>query len=271
MPDPAPFQVKIFPFPSSQQPTSLPEATATLPSGWKLLCGGAQVVLAAGATGNNMLTASFPNAFNAWTASSIDQTGAATATITIYMIAIYDPNDAYDVQIFTSTSGIVPNLPLPGIPSTATSAVAAGYTLVGGGAQANYGLNGRFLISSAPTTDLSSWTASCADHLMVDRGSVTAYAIGVRSIRNAPAITIGLHTDTSKTPASGPSDDIHVGRAETLIGGGAMVMPGTSSGVGNFLVESYPEDDFTWSVAAHDDGTADLRTIMVYAIGATFG
>jgi hypothetical protein len=213
-----------------------------------------------------MLTASYPTSVQGWAAQSKDQGQADPGTITVYAVAIYDPDDQYDVQIFKVTSAIA-NHP------TANSALPPHYTLTGGGAQAHYSSQGQFLTASCPAPDLSSWMANSQDHLAADPGSVTAYAIGIRPLRGAPAVTTSLFQDTAANEASHTSEDVTIsvsGRVPQLTGGGASV---TERGVGNLLTASYPSPDAfnEWQANSQDQQQADPEFITAYAIGAVFG
>lgn len=234
----------------------------TLLPGWKILCGGAQVVLANASAENNMLTACYPTGVNQWTAMSKDQGAASPATITVYICAINDPDDRYDVQIFSSTTVSPTSHP------TATVILPPGYILVGGGAQANFGFDGQFLVISAPLGDLSGWTAASQDHLASDPGTVTAYAVGIRDRSGAASIQTFLSQQTSTTAQSAPSEDVPVPPQYTLVGGGAAVS--MSGSVGNLLTSSYPRSSQEWSASSHDHLQADAETITAYAIGAIF-
>ncbi|HEV2805120.1 MAG TPA: hypothetical protein VGW57_09345 [Chthoniobacterales bacterium] len=239
----------------------------TIPAGYKILCGGAQVSPPAGGRWGNFLTASYPPNIFAWTALAKDQDNPAATTITAYAIALNDPNDQYDVQIFTATS--VPSSDTP----TVSVSLPPGYRLVGGGAQANYGSAGQFLITSAPLADLSGWQASSRWHLHSDPGTVIAFAIGIRLRAGAASISTKLFHDTTANPQSRPEEDVGVGPGYSVIGGGASVSMGFAT-IGNLLTASYPKDLdglVEWQVSSRDQDGNDPEIITAYAIGAMTG
>jgi vibriolysin len=256
MPSPT---IKLFQ--SAGTSASLASATLTVDEGYKILCGGAQVTDTPGGAGN-LLTASYPTSIFSWIALSKDQDFSDPAVITVYALAINDPQDQYDVQIFSATSQPVSmNRP------NASVTLPSGYTLVGGGAQANYSSNGQFLTASAPLTDLPGWQATSRDLVLADPGTVTAFAIGIRPRNAAPRITVQLFQDTSPQPSSAPHEGITVNPPFTMIGGGASI---TQNGDGNLLIASYPSNDSEWQAMGRDQQVSDPETITVYAIGAQF-
>lgn len=258
MPEPT-IQLFLFPGPSA---TSRACTVATLAPGWKVLCGGAQVVLSEPSGQNNMLTASYPMAQNQWTALSKDQDIESPATINVYIFALHDPDDNYDVQIVSSTTTI------PTFWPTATATLLPGYVLVGGGAQANFGSAGQFLVASAPTPDMKSWTARSQDHIYSDPGTVTAYAIGIRPRAGAMSIQTLLASQTSLTPQSAADEDLPATSPSRLIGGGAAVV--ATGSYGNLLTGSYPRTEQEWHAVSHDHLKPDPANITVFAIGALF-
>lgn len=133
MPSPT---IKLFQ--SEGAKASHASATLIVDEGYKILCGGAQVTHTKGGAGN-LLTASYPTSIFSWIALSKDQDLTDPAVITVYALAINDPQDQYDVQIFSATSQ-----PPGRNGANASVTLPSGYTLVGGGAQANYSSSGQF-------------------------------------------------------------------------------------------------------------------------------
>src|SRR5262249_53982649 len=153
-----------------------------------------------------------------------------------YAIAIEDPNNEWDVQIFQQTSAST-NWP------KATATVGSGYVLTGGGAQANWQDNGNFLTASYPdlpanATTATSWVASSKDHFVADVSTITAYAIGMKSTKGIP-LTTKIFTKVSASAAL-PSTSALVDSGYTLVGGGAKV--NWEGGLGNLLIKSFLGD-----------------------------
>jgi hypothetical protein len=253
-------------FSNSGSQASAASATVTVTPGYKILGGGASVSETPGFLGN-MLTASYPSSIYSWTALSKDQATPDPETVTVYVIAIYDPDDLWEVQIFSATS------PEPGAPHpSATVTIPAAYTLTGGGAQANFSFQGQFLTQCCPVlasggTTSNSWLASSQDHLVSDPGTVTAYAIGIRPImnNNSGQATNYITMDVSGTCAH-PSEDVNVQAGYAMVGGGVSV---TENGVGNLITASYPDfsNGVQWQGVSQDQQQSDSETLTVYAIG----
>lgn len=248
-------------FSAQSEVASNPTATCQLDDGFKLLCGGAQV--ASGTGWGNTLTASYPPSIFAWTAASKDQDHSDQRQITAWACGVYDPQDLYDIQIFSTVSGVDPEAH-----PAATANVPSGYELVGGGAQAHYSDEGQFLTGSYPSGDLSGWNATSIDHIESDFGSVTAFAVGLRARGTTPPPSVILSNPSRNGPASAPSADAPPPPGTTLIGGGAFVPSDVPWG--NMLTSSFFDDAegiLQWTASSHDQQQTDEQTITVWSLG----
>ena len=100
-PTPRPIQIKVFEETSpSKEP--YPQYELLVPAGYKILGGGAKVNWEGA---GSLLTASYPHFANgrwSWIAKSAQHIEWDQSTITVWAIALYDPNNQWDVQMFTS-------------------------------------------------------------------------------------------------------------------------------------------------------------------------
>ena len=166
---------------------SHPSVELTVPGEFKILSGGA----IDNYTGyGNILTASYPAKADGdlaldhvprkWIAAGKDHQVSDPSSITAWVIALYDPDDVWDVQFFQGT------------PDSGKHALTAwawfpigGYVLTGGGANVTYTGAGNLLTASFPSDDPShqgAWEARAKDHDVEDLSeSLTAYIIGIRS------------------------------------------------------------------------------------------
>ena len=151
-----------------------PEARVTVPEGYKLLCGGA---LDNWKVNGNLLTASFPETENTWRASGKDHgaNAADPSSITAFALAVYDPDDIWEVKNFISRQSPQANWPEQEV------AVEPGYVLVGGGAHVDWSGAGNMLFASHPLGDgKTTWRAQSKDHVWGDPARITAYAVGLK-------------------------------------------------------------------------------------------
>jgi hypothetical protein len=167
--------VKIFHGKGKADP-HYPEATLTVPDGYKILGGGARVNWS---DPGNLLTVSFPKDARTWFAKSKDHGKGSPADIDVWAIAIYDPKNECEVKILPQESAKAQH-------PFATAPVPEGYVLTGGGAQANWKTNGSLLSASYPNGS-TGWVAKSKDHGSgnEEEATVTAYAIGIRAADSA--------------------------------------------------------------------------------------
>ncbi len=256
-----------------------PEATVTVPPGYKILSGGGRVKF--NEPFGNLLTASFPadrslvldrdpdhmsdvwlwpNTPSTWMvkAKSHNMYYSSNGYIHAWVIAIFDPSDDWDVAITSNASHAAQN-------PTATAVVKEGYTLVSGGAEAHWQGLGHLLVASYPDPEHGGqWVATSKDHIIVDAsGTVRAYALGLKYKRGDMGLSTRIFTNQSLA-SQRPATEVAAGLGYSLVGGGAKV----NFTLGNLLTASYP--DFaknTWKVAGKDHAVVDACTITAYAIG----
>ncbi len=229
-----------------------PSTSVTVPSGYKILGGGAFDHYT---EPGNMLTASYPQTLQTWFVAGKDHEAASPSTITAFALAISDPNNEWDVVIDQNTSNI--RLPHP----QATARLRAGYTMTGGGAFVDYHGAGSLLTACYPDSD-STWQAHSKDHDVSDPSLITAYVIG---IKHRGLLHRVQHSITSATGGSAPhpTAQVQVGSGFTMCGGGAV---DNYSGSGNLLTASYPQTP-NWIAAGKDHIHSDPSTITAYVIG----
>ncbi len=229
-----------------------PSTTLTLPSGYKILGGGA---LDHYSEPGNMLTACYPISPTEWFVAGKDHEQPSPATVTAFAFGLYDPDNEWDVVIDSETSPI----PLPHPQATAN--LRLGYVMTGGGAFVNYTGYGNILTASYPDSD-SSWHAQSKDHDVSDPSVITAYVIG---IRHNQLFNLAQHSITNATGAVAehPTAQVQVESGYTLCGGGAV---DNYTGDGNLLTAIYPNGPY-WMGAGKDHEHPDPSSITVYAIG----
>jgi phage tail protein X len=245
-----PFKIQVF-SQTSNPPEAHPQVTVGLPSGYKLIGGGAQVNW----RGNgNLLVASFPNG-NTWSAKGKDHNVSDPSSITAWAIGLEDPSDQWDVKIVSNSvnynggahGNVSVNLPL-------------GYARTGGGAASEFGGEGRLLTGSYPN-DSNGWIATDKDHENAQAGTLTAYVIGIKPrIGQTPELQI--HTGTGAAAAH-PVGSSSLDSEFILTGGGARA----SCSQGNLLTASFPVDSTTWRAEAKDHNISCGTTIDVWSIG----
>jgi len=167
---------------------SHPSVFVTVPNGFKIIGGGAMIDAV---EPSNFLTASYPFDRETWFAAGKDHEIDSPAAITAWAIAIQDPDDIWDVQIFSATSAALSH---PKVAVTFPN--GTDYVLTGGGAFVNYTGAGNMLNASFPTQPLGNgdwygWEAHSKDHDISDPAQLTAYAIGMR-LRSAPLWSPGV-------------------------------------------------------------------------------
>ncbi len=228
-----------------------PTVTVTVPAGYKILGGGAFDHYS---EPGNMLTAAYPNVpYNTWIASGKDHEKSSPAAITGYALALYDPQNAWDVRTVWEVSA-------PSNHPSVTALLPEGYLLTGGGAYVNYHGAGNLLTASFPNSD-SSWEARSKDHDVADPAQITAYAIGIKS-NSGVRIERGVFT-ASDFPTEHPTATAQLGPGWILCGGGAF---DNWEGAGNLLTASYPQGS-GWVAAGKDHLEASPASITAYAIG----
>lgn len=262
----APLTLK--PFTASSGYGTGPESVDVMvDAGYKVLCGGAS--LAQDGTDNQFLNTSnvvVGDTPNQWTATAKSVHRSTRATLTCHAIAVYDPTDLLEIEVFQVTSSGNVNHP------QATSAVGAGYVMTGGGASTSpTNSNGLMLTASYPC-DQTTWMGMAKDHSSSCTGTITVCAIGIkwRNPSGKPALKMEIASNPSAL-SNVPTQTVGAGGGCTLVGGGAWDNYG--SGKGNLLQDSYPLYPTTssgapvWSATGHDCNDSDSCILTVYAVG----
>jgi len=237
-----------------------PELTLTIPPSYKILSGGALVSVKKNGQGN-LLTESYPKDINNWKAKAKDHIKPSTATLSISVIALYDPLDEWDV-IITQQKG--PEAQHP----SASVALDHSYTLTGGGARDAYTGEGNMLVASYPKLEagIYKWEAAGADDLVPDAtGTVTSYIIGIKkkdqaNLTVSPVAIFSKAGEESGAPWSTSVPDWGF----VFVGGGAM---DEQRSYGNFLMGSWPINGDTWEASGRDHLKADYEKMTAYSIG----
>jgi vibriolysin len=159
--------------------------TCSVDAGYVLIGGGAEII-GEGSPGA-LLTASFPDpSLTTWTASSKDQHLAFAHRLSAYAVGLklagVSPSALRGSMVMVSSRSS------PAAHPAAAATVPAGYTLIGGGARANWVTEGQLLVSSVPSD--SQWIATSKDHLVAEVGTVDAFAIGVTGIPGFGALDV---------------------------------------------------------------------------------
>ena len=229
-----------------------PTARAHVPAEYKIIGGGARVDWNGA---GNLLTKSFPEG-DAWVVESKDHRISSPARITAYAIAIFDPEDRWDVMVAQNTSSTAAH------PSSRV-VLPNTYVMTGGGARVDWVGAGNFLTASYPDSS-HSWMAGAKDHIEACPATVTAYIIGVRHRTNSALPHMQIFSAASEITAH-PFASVQALAGYVTVGGGAF---DNWAGVGNLLTASSPFMDLTgWVAAGKDHEQSDPSRIMAYAIG----
>ena len=196
-----------------------------------------------------------------WTVASKDHLEVSQARVVAYCIAAQmkdgTPISLDNYKIVSATSAVAAH-------PTQQVDLPAGFTVVGGGARANYGGLGNMLFASYPTVGLGGWVGSAKDHLQSDPATITVWAIGLREafLKNA-GMLVSSFNSTSSIAANHPRHTFVVPDFH-LTGAGARV---NWSGLGSLLTASFPQDRQTVVAEGKDHIQADPSTITAYAVG----
>jgi hypothetical protein len=220
--------------------------------GYKIIGGGA---FDQWSGAGNLLTASYPKNATTWSVAGKDHEIASPAIITGYALAIFDPNNEWDVVIKSETSS-------PEAHPLAVAPLPVGYTLTGGGAFVDWHGAGNLLTASFPNSQ-SSWEARSKDHDVPDPAKITSYVIGIKHVN--PNITVkGVIKSASGSKAAHPTAQVCLDPGWTLSGGGALDQ---WDGAGNLLTASFPQGSSCWFAAGKDHKVSSPATVTAYVIG----
>lgn len=252
LPDVPPIHLKVFRA-STANAVPHPEITVTVDVGYKIVGCGAR---ANGHAIGSLLTAIYPTKTTC-IAKAKDHDVSDPATIDAWAIALEDTNNKWDVEIFSSNSGVTSH-------PQQTVSVPLGYLMTGGGAQDNWGGGGNLLTASYPLSP-DTWEARGKDHRYGDPANLTVFAIGIRPLSGWPAPRpIQLMASVSEA-SNTPAKSVAIDSAFCLTSGGAV---DDYHGAGNLLTASYPTDDLQgWAAAGKAHEFADPASLTVWAIG----
>lgn len=251
------FNVRIFEE-SSELATAYPKVEVNVPEGYKIIGGGAKVNWIH--PGNHLIE-SYPESTQKWIASARESQAPAPSTINTWAIALEDPNDEWEVEIFQDTSDVRahPNI---------SKQIPENYILTGGGAKTHKGETnaGNFLTASFPR-DSVTWEARSKDHNVSSPASLTVYAIGIKP-KNGVTNPYNSYivSQTSNTAEPHPAFEVSLGSDFIFTGGGAL-LNWNQTGSGNLLTASYPNGTNIWRGEGKDHFVPSPSTITVYAIG----
>jgi vibriolysin len=230
-----------------------PSVELNIPPQYKILGGGAFDHWSG--TGN-LLTASYPVSLQTWFAAGKDHEVVSPAAISAFALALFDPNDEWNVVIQAETSD-------PAEHPQAVAILPPGFTLTGGGAFVDYGGGAGNLLTASFPNSASSWEARSKDHLVVDEAKITAYAIGLQPRPGNNARLSNVIVNSTGLVAEHPSAQVCLDDAFTLSGGGAI---DNWNEPGNLLTASFPMGG-CWLAAGKDHIEVSPASITVYAIG----
>lgn len=239
-----------------------PETQIYVERGWKVISGGADVRYYGY---GQLLTKSYPIISGGipigWKVASKDHLKSDPGRIQAFAIAVWDPLNAFDVIVRTSTSSTRPH-------PYASATIPSGYTLIGGGADVKSREPGNMLVANYPSSSRT-WHASSKDHLHSAPSSLVTYAIGIK--HNEGAYIPTRRIDARFGPAQHPHGVLRATKGYGFLGAGAQVSKG---GLGNMLVRIVPSKDGSEINAyAKDHLEPDRQRLTIYGIemfGVTF-
>ena len=240
--------------------------TTTLPAGFVMVGGGAQVQDPGGNPANvdAILTASYPvnnGAFNTWAASNKDHGGIFyTSDLFVYVIGIklfdkttgaaLDPSVVIPhLSIFTNTSGVTNH------PSATASVPSGAWTVLSSGAQDNYTGYGNLLVENDYSN--SQAFATGKDQKEADPASITAYALAYDNQPIGNFGTIYISYNHGSTPVTTHLQGLFV----TILSNYAVAGVGglsTYTGYGRLLYGTYSATSTSGQFQSKDQDVSDV-------------
>jgi hypothetical protein len=242
-----------------------PSVTINAPRGWVILGGGAFVdwdgPCSPPSPPGNLLTGMFPNGSGTtWTVTSKDHHEVSKARIIGYCVVAQmkngTPIEEDNYRVVADTSAVLPH-------PTLQVTLPSSFTLVGGGARANYGGFGSLLYASFPKLGADTWIGSAKDHIQPDSSSITVWAIGLRRSflsKNG----MGVTTVARASPVAHHPRISAVIPGFHITGGGGRVDWKTA---GSLLTASFPQSRETWVAEGKDHIVEDPSAVTAWAIG----
>lgn len=235
-----------------------PEVTCLVDRNYKVISGGAECQAVSGP--GQLLTAMYPKEMlnpRAWVALSKDHKQSSPGKVTAYCVALYDPKDEWEVQVFRNKS------PQAQKPLVSVS-VDPGYVMVGGGAHCIWEGFGNLLQASYPQ-DETTWTASATDQTTFSLCTLEVFAIGLRRKDGSdPGLTSHIFSATSSITAH-PRQEVAFGDTDfAMIAGGARIVTPAE----NYLLGSMPRaDGGAWIATGKDHRVSSPAAITSYGLG----
>lgn len=264
----ADMKLKLFTGDPSEK-SMLPEGNIIVPEGWKILGGGALLNYEPGpGHPGTLLYASYPASISEWRVNGKAHAEACTSSITAYAIAIYDPEDCWDV-LHEKNAGLEDNNTNPTREDSspnpqATATLPNDYVLTGGGARIVFPGRGNLIYATYPVSERQ-WMVKAKQHCEESPNAhAWAYAIGIKpSAKNPYSIVNDIQTSESNFSLS-PQAVATVLKGYTLSGGGASTFWKQH---GSLLFKTYPTSTNSWKSHAKAHCEAENTTIITYAIG----
>lgn len=232
-------------------PSQRNSGVLTLPSDYVIIGGGAIVTNVSSSSNlpvSSFITASRPDfANNSWIGQSKDHLNPELHRLTIYAIGLRpltmtSSQLRANMSVFTNTSSVLSH------PQTSVT-VPANYTMLGGGAQINYGSGaGNLLVHSYPSS-LNTWSVRGKDHRFASPSTITAYAIGINNV-------LGFTSSIIETPSP---TFVNVGISFNTFSNPTDWYPGcpgartTFNGYGRMLLGYYIDDEFFTTFSSAKD------------------
>jgi len=241
------------------------DGSVTVPTGYKIVGGGVAII----PPENNVITKCQPESGvvinpTTWVAEVLNFSNCMVSTMYVYAIAIYDPNNSYEVDVFTSANGSPQSNPVISV------SVGSGFVLTGGGAQSvpvNQSGVGNSLVYSYPLNS-TTWTASslAMSSSSNDLGTLTTFVLGIKA--NSSSLTFSNSIITSQTQENlTPNPLSMVTTTGQMTCGGALTL--FYPGRGNFLASTYPSSQFGWRAYSHDQVGPCPAATMAYLVDIT--
>jgi len=224
-----------------------PTAQVSVPSGWKMVGGGARVNWSGM---GSLMFGCYPSDEKTWRAHAKDHAAASPANIDVWAIGIEDPKDEWEVRFVHETSD---SAEWP----TKSVTVPEGFSLVGGGALTHWAKQGLLLTESFPI-DSRTWRASAKDHIAPEAGTLEVFAIGLRP-RNGSAAPEVIRTVISTAAAQHPNGECQAPSGTLPIAGGVKANWKTQ---GSLLTASYPTTN-GWAGASKDHQNGEAVTLDI--------
>ena len=278
---------------SALMPKGVLEVEVTVPKGYKVLSGGARVN-----TPHCPLVFSYPTSGGrGWVARAQHHLYEHfSGRLTVSVLAIYDPEDYYDVVMVSKECKESAQYPLAQI------GVPSGYQLTGGGSRTKTMGHGNFVWMSHPTYRSSSrsfalltnhhsvtaeeinnlyryrlgrpqriegWIAISRDHGVVSVAKVTAFAIGIKPAEKFKNVMLHTRVFTKDSSTStNPRSHIRPDAGYTLVGGGGM-----TTAAPTLLTASSPEyatdgaGGLAWYVESQEHNNPGSASAYAFAVG----